>query len=364
MEPSTRAGAVQIIDGDPRTFTLTTGTEGPLEFTFKMPSETTFQWFGVPEVAVSEGNVASFGSMTISGSVEGADTGFITLAEATFEFGSPGEIHAVVPDMVTPVRWLRVRLEGEIDAGQPSDERTRFEFTELIGTGMQDEQPLSNAFTGAWELAHIDRPDARGERLELSQDGAVVTGCLDSFEIRGTVNGSVARATGYDPSTGQSSAVVFVADEDGSIAATVSFDNGRFEARVALPPPRSSGSLCVAPTAEDAVCDVPLYINFEADSAEIRSESIAILSDIYRLLSDLGIETATIEGHTSTEGTDEYNRDLSQQRASAVAVELVALGFPSGALTTVGLGESEPIVFPDDDESARAINRRVEIVCR
>jgi outer membrane protein OmpA-like peptidoglycan-associated protein len=147
--------------------------------------------------------------------------------------------------------------------------------------------------------------------------------------------------------------VVFVADEDGSIAATVSLDNGRFEARVALPPPRSSGSLCVAPTAEDAVCDVPLYVNFEADSAAIRSDSIAILSDINRLLSDL-----------ATEGTDEYNRDLSQRRASAVAEELVALGFPSGALTTVGLGESEPIVFPDDDESARAINRRVEIVCR
>jgi outer membrane protein OmpA-like peptidoglycan-associated protein len=364
MEPSTRAGAVQIVDGDARPFTLTTGVEGPLEFTFKLPSDTTFEWFGVPEVVASEGNVAFFGSITISGSGEGADTGYVTLAEATFDFGSTGEILAVVPDIVTPVRWLRIRLEEEIEDGQPSDERTRFEFTELIGKGVQEEQPLSNAFTGSWELAHIGQPDARGERLELNQDGAVVIGCLDSFEIRGTVNGSVARATGYDPSSGRSSAVVFVADEDGSIAATVSLDNGRFEAREALPPPRSTESLCATPTTEEAVCDVPLYVNFEADSAAIRSDSTAILSDIYRLVSDLGIEAATIEGHTSTEGTDEYNRDLSQRRASAVAEELVALGFPSGALTTVGLGESEPIVFPDDDESSRAINRRVEIVCR
>lgn len=363
MESSTRAGALQIIDGDAGPFTLTTGTGGPLEFTFKLPSDTTFEWFGVPGFAATGGNVAFFGSMTISGSVEGADAGFVTLAEATLDFGSSGELHAVVPEVVTPVRWLRVRLEEEID-GEPGDERTRFEFTELVGVGSQEEQPLSDAFTGAWELVPIDRPDARGERLELHQEGAVVTGCLDSFEIRGTVSGSVARATGYDPSTGRSSALVFVADEDGSIAATVSLDNGRFEARVAQPPPRSTDRLCAAPTAEEAVCDVPLYVNFEADSAAIRSDSIAIISDIYRLLTDLDIETATVEGHTSTEGTDEYNRDLSQRRASAVAEELVALGFPSGALTTVGLGESEPIVVPDEDEAARAINRRVEIVCR
>jgi OmpA-OmpF porin, OOP family len=94
------------------------------------------------------------------------------------------------------------------------------------------------------------------------------------------------------------------------------------------------------------------------------TESAAILSDIFGVLTDLGVEQATIEGHTSTEGTDAYNRDLSERRASAVAEQLVALGFPVGALTTVGLGESEPLVFPDEDESARAINRRVEIVCR
>lgn len=355
--------ALQLIDGDPSAVTMSTGGEVPVEVVFKLPAETTFDWFGVPEVAPSEGNTVFFGSIIISGSSEGPDSGFVTLASEDLVIGKSGETQAIVPSEAIPVRWVRVVLEGTIDTGRLPDARTRFEFTEVIGRGIQAERPLSDAFTGSWELAYVDRPDARGERLELHQEGAVITGCLDTFQIRGTVSGSLARATGYDPSSDRSSAIVFVADDDGSIAATVSLDNGRFEARTALPPPRSTGSLCQAPAPKEAVCDAPLHINFEADSAVIRGGSETILSDIFRVLTASGVESATIEGHTSTEGSDEYNRDLSQRRAAAVAEALVSLGFPAGAFTTVGLGESEPIIFPEPDEAARAINRRVEILC-
>ncbi|MGF1618008.1 MAG: OmpA family protein [Acidimicrobiia bacterium] len=355
--------ALQLIDGDPSAVTMSTGGGGPVAVVFKLPAATTFSWFGVPGAAPSEGDTAFFGSVTISGSSEGEDSGFVELARGDLEYGSSGEVQAIVPSAATPVRWVRVVLEGTIGTGAEPDDRTRFEFTEIIGKGVQEERPLSQAFTGSWELAYADRPDARGERLELRQEGAVITGCLDTFEIRGTVSGSLARATGYDPSSDRSSAIVFVADDDGSIAATVSLDNGRFEARTALPPPRSTTSLCQSPEPLEAVCDAPLHINFEVDSAVIRSGSEAILSDIFRVLTESGVDSATIEGHTSTEGSDEYNRDLSQRRAAAVADALVALGFPADGFITVGLGESEPIIFPEPDEAARAINRRVEILC-
>jgi len=358
-----RLAALQLIDGDPSPVTMSTGGEVPVEVVFKLPAETTFDWFGVPGVAPSEGDTAFFGSIVISGSSEGPDSGFVALASGDLVIGPSGETQAIVPAEAIPVRWVRVVLEGTIDNGGSPDDRTRFEFTEVIGKGIQAERPLSDAFTGSWELAYVDRPDARGERLELHQEGAVVTGCLDIFQIRGTVSGSVARATGHDPASNRSNAIVFVADDDGSIAATVSLDNGRFEARTALAPPRSADSLCQASAPKEAVCNVPLHINFEVDSAVIRGDSETILSDIFRVLTTSGVESATIEGHTSTEGSDEYNRDLSQRRASAVADALVTLGFPAGAFTTVGLGESDPIIFPEPDEAARAINRRVEILC-
>lgn len=354
--------ALHLIDGDPAPVTMSTGGGEPVELIFKLPAVTTFAWFGVPR-APSQGNTAFFGSITISGSIEGDDSGFVELARADLEYGSSAEVQAIFPSSTTPVRWVRVILDGTIDTGAVPNDRTRIEFTEIVGKGVQEERALSDAFTGSWELAYVDRPDARGERLELQQEGAVITGCLDSYEIRGTVSGSLARATGYDPASDRSSAIVFVADDDGSIAATVSLDNGRFEARTALPPPRSTTSLCQSPAPLEAVCDAPLHINFEADSAVIRSGSEAILSDIFRLLTESGVDSATIEGHTSTEGSDEYNQNLSLRRAAAVADALVALGFPADGFTTVGLGESEPIIFPEPDEAARAINRRVEILC-
>lgn len=362
-ESENSLAALQLIDGDPAAVTMSTGGTGPVEVVFKLPATTTFSWFGVPGAPSGEGNTAFFGSISISGSTEGGDSGFVELARGELEYGSGDEIQPILPFEATPVRWVRVVIEGTIDAAAVPDDRTRMEFTEIVGKGTQEERPLSDAFTGSWELAYVDRPDARGERLELQQEGAFITGCLDSYEIRGTVSGSLARATGYDPASDRSSAIVFVADDDGSIAATVSLDNGRFEARTALPPPRETTSLCESPMPLEAVCDAPLHINFEADSAVIRSGSEAILSDIFRVLTESGVESATIEGHTSTEGTDEYNRDLSQRRATAVADALVALGFPADAFVTVGLGESDPIIFPEPDEAARAINRRVEILC-
>lgn len=355
--------ALQMIDGDPSRVTLVTGAAAPVEVVFKLPAETTFSWFGVPGLAPSPGNTAFFSSITISGSSEGADIGFVDLARGNLVYGSSEVVQAILPSEVAAVRWVRIVLEGAIDTGAVPDVRTRFEFTEIVGKGIQEERPFSNAFTGFWELVRVDRPDARGERLELHQDGAVITGCLDALQIRGTVTGSLARVTGYDLVSDRSTAIVLVADDDGSIAATVSFDNRRFETRVAMPPPRSTGTLCQSQAPLEAVCDSPLHINFEADSAVIRGDSQAILSDVFRVLTEAGVETATIEGHTSTEGSDEYNRDLSLRRANAVVDALVAQGFPAGTFMTVGLGESEPIIFPEPDEAARAINRRVEILC-
>jgi outer membrane protein OmpA-like peptidoglycan-associated protein len=67
-----------------------------------------------------------------------------------------------------------------------------------------------------------------------------------------------------------------------------------------------------------------------------------------------------IEGDTDSQGTDDYNQTLSERRAKAVADYQMGLGIPGSRISTVGLGESNPIASNDTDDGRRQ-NRRVEV---
>ena len=66
-----------------------------------------------------------------------------------------------------------------------------------------------------------------------------------------------------------------------------------------------------------------------------------------------------IEGHTCSMGTDAYNQKLSERRAKAVYDYLVKKGVNAAKLSTVGLGETQPMA-DNKTESGRELNRRVE----
>ena len=68
-----------------------------------------------------------------------------------------------------------------------------------------------------------------------------------------------------------------------------------------------------------------------------------------------------VEGHADAVGTDTYNQELSERRASSVRDHLVENGVQSGIITAQGFGESQPIAT-NDTEAGRQQNRRVEIV--
>ena len=69
-----------------------------------------------------------------------------------------------------------------------------------------------------------------------------------------------------------------------------------------------------------------------------------------------------IVGHTSSEGSDAYNLDLSKRRAQAVGNAIAAKGPDAWKLSAVGKSEADPIA-PNTDEACRSIKRRVEIKC-
>jgi outer membrane protein OmpA-like peptidoglycan-associated protein len=113
-----------------------------------------------------------------------------------------------------------------------------------------------------------------------------------------------------------------------------------------------------------ALIRIPEKILFDFDSSKLRSEAYPVLEKIAESLKEDGGKEfkVLIKGHTDSKGSDAYNMKLSQRRAEAVRKALVdRFGVPASMLTAKGYGEREPLV-PNDTESNRQKNRRVEFV--
>lgn len=101
-------------------------------------------------------------------------------------------------------------------------------------------------------------------------------------------------------------------------------------------------------------------VNFEFDSAKLTSDSYETLDRVAASLKEWSEIEVEVGGHTDSEGDDEYNRKLSQERAQAVRDYLVSKGVSSSRLTAKGYGESHPVADNGTAEG-RAKNRRVEL---
>lgn len=103
-------------------------------------------------------------------------------------------------------------------------------------------------------------------------------------------------------------------------------------------------------------------ILFDVNSAKIKGESYKTLKDIGQLLSDDPALRLSIEGHTDSDGSDEHNMTLSQNRANSVRDYLISTyNIDANRLEAKGWGESKPIDTNDSPEG-KANNRRVELI--
>ena len=101
-------------------------------------------------------------------------------------------------------------------------------------------------------------------------------------------------------------------------------------------------------------------VYFKTNKAEIQKRSFKLLKNVASVVrAHTEIKRITVEGHTDNQGDDDYNKDLSQRRAQAVADFLVANGVDAAILTPIGYGEERPIK-DNRTKKGRAANRRVE----
>lgn len=101
-------------------------------------------------------------------------------------------------------------------------------------------------------------------------------------------------------------------------------------------------------------------ILFAVDSAILSAEARDNIRELAIILNKYPDTNIVIEGDTDSTGTEEHNQDLSERRASAVAEFHVTLGVVASRISTVGLGETNPIAS-NETLDGRKQNRRVEV---
>jgi outer membrane protein OmpA-like peptidoglycan-associated protein len=99
---------------------------------------------------------------------------------------------------------------------------------------------------------------------------------------------------------------------------------------------------------------------FNTNSSDIKPGFHTTMDKIADVVTRYGKTTLTVAGHTDDVGTAQYNQQLSERRARAVAQYLESKRVQPVRLATVGKGEAMPIAS-NASEGGRAENRRVEI---
>jgi outer membrane protein OmpA-like peptidoglycan-associated protein/tetratricopeptide (TPR) repeat protein len=100
-------------------------------------------------------------------------------------------------------------------------------------------------------------------------------------------------------------------------------------------------------------------IFFDYNKYTLREESYPELERLQVLMVENPTIKVEISGHTDDVGGDEYNRELSENRAKAVVDYLVSNGIAQDRLIYAGYGESQPIASNEKPEG-RQENRRTE----
>jgi large repetitive protein len=104
-------------------------------------------------------------------------------------------------------------------------------------------------------------------------------------------------------------------------------------------------------------------VQFAFDSAELLPTAFPVLDDVVRKIeeTDIVFKKLIVEGHTSSEGSDEYNLKLSKRRATSVMNYLIKKGIKADLLDIAPFGESRPIA-DNETEEGKETNRRSEFI--
>ena len=122
---------------------------------------------------------------------------------------------------------------------------------------------------------------------------------------------------------------------------------------------RDSG-VTVTRKGDDIILNMPGNVTFRTDSADLNAQFFKVLDGVAQVAKKYDKTIIEVAGHTDSTGSADYNRQLSQRRATSVADYLVSRGVGQARIMTAAGGEDHPIAS-NATEQGRSANRRVEV---
>jgi len=101
-------------------------------------------------------------------------------------------------------------------------------------------------------------------------------------------------------------------------------------------------------------------ILFDVDKSDLRPEAQRNIEDLAKILNKYEDTNILLEGHTDSDGSDDYNMALSERRARSVASYLAQQEVASARMTITWYGESQPVA-DNTSVAGKQQNRRVEV---
>jgi outer membrane protein OmpA-like peptidoglycan-associated protein len=112
---------------------------------------------------------------------------------------------------------------------------------------------------------------------------------------------------------------------------------------------------------EGIVIEFNNKILFGFDQSNLTTEARANLDKLIVILKKYPETNIEVQGHTDSKGTVQYNQNLSERRAVAVASYLSGNSISLSRLTTIGFGETLP-KYNNTGADGQSLNRRVEFL--
>jgi outer membrane protein OmpA-like peptidoglycan-associated protein len=102
-------------------------------------------------------------------------------------------------------------------------------------------------------------------------------------------------------------------------------------------------------------------IFFDYNRTDLKKESYPELNRLAKMMKDNPKIKISIGGHTDSRGSDDYNMQLSSDRAESVRQYLLKQGVDSKRMNIKKLGKSAPLTANETSADGAALNRRVDI---
>ena len=116
----------------------------------------------------------------------------------------------------------------------------------------------------------------------------------------------------------------------------------------------------VTRSGDNLILNMPGNVTFKTASADLNSNFYKVLDSVALVLKEFDKTLIDVEGHTDSDGSDEYNQQLSMQRATSVGTYLQSHGVNNQRVVALGAGETRPIANNGTPEGKQQ-NRRVEL---